>query len=66
MRLRVNGENQEFEAGMTVTGLLESLGLTAAAVLVEVNHEVLDRGGWDRHELADGDIVEILQVVAGG
>ena len=66
MRLSVNGEEREIEAGATIEKLLEDLGLRARRVAVEVNREVVIRDAWPRTELHERDHVEIVQFVGGG
>lgn len=66
MRLSVNGEEREIEAGATIAKLLEDLGLRARRVAVEVNREVVLRDAWPRTELHERDHVEIVQFVGGG
>jgi len=66
MRLSVNGEEREIEAGATIEKLLEHLGLSARRVAVEVNREVVTRDAWPCTELRERDSVEIVQFVGGG
>jgi sulfur carrier protein len=66
MRLSVNGEEREIEAGATIEKLLDDLGLRARRVAVEVNREVVTRDAWPCTELHDRDLVEIVQFVGGG
>ena len=66
MRLSVNGEEREIEAGATIEKLLEGLGLRARRVAVEVNREVVLRDAWPRTELHERDHIEIVQFVGGG
>ncbi|MBI4540238.1 MAG: sulfur carrier protein ThiS [Gemmatimonadetes bacterium] len=66
MRVRLNGEERALPAGLTVTALLESLGLNAALVVVELNREILGRGAYGRVELRDGDAIELVHFVGGG
>ena len=66
MRLTVNGDNKEVEAGATVASLVEGLGLVNERVAVEVNREIVRRARWAEVALAEGDVVEIVQFVGGG
>lgn len=66
MRIRVNGEEREIADGVTVAALLESLGLRAPRVAVEVNLEVVPRARYAERRLAEGDVVEIVSFVGGG
>jgi thiamine biosynthesis protein ThiS len=65
MQLKINGELREVAAA-TVLGLLEELGLQAAAAVVEQNGVIVDRATYGSTRLAEGDVLEIVRVVGGG
>ena len=65
MRVTVNGELTEVPAGLTVSGLLEHLGL-GARVAVELNRDNVPRAEHGARPLAEGDGLEIVQFVGGG
>jgi len=52
--------------GLTITGLIEVLGLTQRRVAVEVNREIVGREQYGTHALAEGDQIEIVHFVGGG
>jgi sulfur carrier protein len=68
MKVVLNGETAELEAGATVRTALDSLDLPAAGrgVAVAVNAEVVPRGQWDATTLHEGARVEILRAIQGG
>lgn len=66
MRITVNGEPAEVPDGLTMTALLERLGLTGQRLAVEVNEELVPRSRFDAHRLDTGDQVEIIHAVGGG
>lgn len=66
MKLTINGEAREFADGLTVTGLVEALGLHPKKVAVERNLEVVPKSLHPETVLADGDRIEIVQFVGGG
>jgi thiamine biosynthesis protein ThiS len=66
VRVTVNGEPREVEAGTTVARLVELLALAPERLAVELNREVLRRARWAATELAEGDRVEIVHFVGGG
>ncbi len=66
MRVRVNGEEREVPAGLTVAGLLAVLGLPGEGVAVERNREIVRRAEWERVPVAAGDAFEIVRAVGGG
>ena len=66
LKLKVNGETREVPDGWTIRALLDSLGLPAEQLAVEVNTEVVRRARHAEHRLTDGDEVEIVTFVGGG
>jgi sulfur carrier protein len=66
MRITVNGEARDVDAGVTVRGLIEVLGLTDGPVAVERNGDVVPRAEHIAAKLADGDVIEIVHFVGGG
>ncbi len=66
MNITVNGQARQIAAGTTIGGLLEELDLRGKYVAVEVNLELVPRAIHEKHELADGDRLEIVTLVGGG
>ncbi|GAB5540738.1 MAG: sulfur carrier protein ThiS [Sandaracinaceae bacterium] len=66
MQIEVNGEARSVDAGTTVRGLLEALGLGETLVAVERNQEIVPRAEHAEAKLADGDRLEIVHFVGGG
>ena len=65
MILTVNGEPRETDAE-TVVEFLASCGLQARMVVVEHNGEIAPRERYSETALHDGDVLEIVQMMAGG
>lgn len=66
MRISLNGREADAGAAQTVAELVGHLELPPEAVLIEHNGVALHRREWPQRTLADGDRIEIVQVVAGG
>jgi thiamine biosynthesis protein ThiS len=66
MQVVINGEDRNFDATLTLAGLVQALGLKTGRVAVELNREIVPREQWDRTQLADGDRLEIVHFVGGG
>jgi sulfur carrier protein len=66
LRVVVNGEEREVPAGLTVSGLIELLGLGSGPVAIERNREVVPRAEHPSTALADRDVIEIVHFVGGG
>jgi thiazole synthase len=66
VRITVNGQPQSAAAGISVAGLLATLGVDPARVAVERNEEVVPRKTWNEARVAEGDKIEIVAFVGGG
>jgi thiamine biosynthesis protein ThiS len=62
----VNGEGRIAAPGVTVTQLLETLGIHGGRVAIERNRQILPRADWGETCVVDGDCYEIVQFVGGG
>ena len=65
-RIRVNGEEGEFDRKPTIDDVLVRIGAPRAAVAVEVNRTIVPRASHARRVLSDGDDVEVAAFVVGG
>jgi len=66
MQIVLNGEPRTLPAPVTVTGLLETLGLMGARVAVELNREIVPRSRHGEQTVRDGDRVEVVRAIGGG
>ena len=66
MNVTVNGEARDVARARNVAELIDELGLPAPAILVEHNGLALRRDEWPSRPLAEGDLVELVRIVAGG
>lgn len=66
MHLFINGEPREFAGALTLSALLEQLGMKPDRVAVELNREIVPRDRWPAAALHDGDRLEIVHFVGGG
>ncbi len=66
MRVTLNGEARELSEGITVSQLVDELGLNQRRIAVEVNLEILPRDGYGHRPLREGDVVEIVHFIGGG
>jgi sulfur carrier protein len=64
--LEVNGRRLELEGPTALLTYLEKLGVSAKAVAIELNGEILDRSAYVDATLDEGDVVEIVRMVGGG
>ena len=66
MEVTINGESRSVPDAITVTALLEHLGLPTGRVAIERNRDILPRSRWQGTAVAAGDNYEIVQLVGGG
>jgi sulfur carrier protein len=64
--ITANGRRHELPAGQTLDAFLASLGQQPKQVVVEHNGEALTPNEARATTLTDGDILEIVRIVAGG
>lgn len=66
MEITVNGEKQTLDSQVTVSELLQKLGIDPATVVIERNLDILSRGEHGKIIVAEGDSIEIIRMVDGG
>jgi sulfur carrier protein len=66
MNLWVNGERAEIADLTTIAELAKHYGLQQNTVLIEHNAVALHQREWSERQLAEGDRIEFVRVVAGG
>jgi sulfur carrier protein len=66
MHVTVNGEERTVPEGLSVRGLIESLGLTDGPVAVEKNREIVPRALHSETPIRENDVLEIVHLVGGG
>lgn len=66
MRVQINGEPRDFDVPLSLSALLEQLGMKADRVAIELNRSIIPREHWGETSLGDGDQLEIVQFVGGG
>jgi sulfur carrier protein len=67
LELIINGEKVEIPTSVeTVSELLQHFSLDQKVVIVELNHEILEKGNHQETRLSNGDRVEMVHFVGGG
>jgi thiamine biosynthesis protein ThiS len=67
MIVTLNGQSRQFaEESLTLSAMIQTLGLGLQPVLVELNGNAILSREFDEHTVQDGDIVEVIRMVAGG
>jgi sulfur carrier protein len=66
MTIQVNGASRTAPASLTVRALLDELGLGGKPVVVELNRRAIFPREHAETRLEEGDVLEIVQITAGG
>jgi len=66
MKLLINGEDREFNSPLSLSSLVEQLGMKSDRVAIELNRDIVARERWAETNLAEGDRLEIVHFVGGG
>jgi thiamine biosynthesis protein ThiS len=66
MKLQINGEPRDFTTPLSLSSLVEQLGMKQDRVAVELNRNLIPREQWGTTDLAEGDRLEIVHFVGGG
>ncbi|TNC96769.1 MAG: sulfur carrier protein [Gallionellaceae bacterium] len=64
--LSINGISRQFQTELTVTTLIEEMGLTGKRIALERNGDIVPRSTFTTQSLADGDKLEVVVAVGGG
>jgi thiamine biosynthesis protein ThiS len=65
MKITINGETKEVSAE-TLAALVDTLGMKADRVAIELNRQIVPRERWAQTDLREGDGLEIVHFVGGG
>lgn len=66
MKIILNGNERELPAALSLTQLVEQLGMKANRVAAELNREIVSRELWPSTILHEGDRLELVHFVGGG
>lgn len=65
MQITVNGEQRTYSEPLNLNTLLKEVGLLDSAIIVELNHSILDKSQF-KTMLVDGDKIELIRFMGGG
>jgi thiamine biosynthesis protein ThiS len=66
MQLTINGEIKQVSDHLSVTTLLQELGLDTRKIAVERNREIVAKSTYTNTKLTDDDQIEIVAFIGGG
>ncbi len=64
--MKVNGKEFEFKPDMTISKLLEDIGVKKDSVVVEINLNIIENNQYDSYILREEDVIEVIRFVGGG
>jgi thiamine biosynthesis protein ThiS len=64
--IRVNAEEMEWEAGMTIQDVLDRRKYTFPLIVVKVNGELVRKPAYASYQLPDGAEVWVIHLISGG
>jgi thiamine biosynthesis protein ThiS len=62
----INGEPRQLSSNVTVSALIEEMGLTGKRIALERNGEIVPRSTFATQRLSQNDKLEIVVAVGGG
>jgi len=66
MTVTINGDRREIPDGLSVSALLDHLGMKSDRVAIERNLDILPRDRWAATRVQHNDSFEIVHFVGGG
>ena len=66
--IQINGDKVEDTSiiGKTLLDYIIEAGYNPVGIVIEKNMEIIHREDFDKENIADGDVIEILHFVGGG
>ncbi len=66
MQIELNGDQMQIVEGLTLSGLVNELGLADKRIAIELNLEIIPRSQHETTRLQESDKVEIVHAIGGG
>jgi sulfur carrier protein len=66
MQIAVNGEKKNVKQNITISDLIDILGIKVKVMAAAVNMEIVKKEEWSTHMLQEDDRIELLHFVGGG
>jgi len=66
MEIYLNNESKSVADNLTISNLIQDLGLENKRFAVEVNLDIIPRSQFEQFQLKNQDKVEIVQAIGGG
>lgn len=66
MIVKVNGKEVELQKTKTVSDFIREQNVTGKMFVIEKNLEIIQKEDYDKTEIKEGDVIEIVGFVGGG
>ena len=66
MNIILNNELDEVHDGITIKELLDDKKIRTKYIAIEINKKIIPKSSYYKHELKEGDIIEIITAIGGG
>ncbi len=66
MNIILNGESVNIEENISISGLLESRGVSVSSAVVEYNGNIIPKDKFDDTVIESDAVIEVLSFVGGG
>ena len=66
MNIILNNESDEVQDGITIEKLLDDKKIYTQYIAIEINKKIIPKSSYYKHELKEGDKIEIITAIGGG
>ena len=66
MQIQVNGHLHDIASPISIAQLLVNLDMAGKRVAIELNHSIIPKSQHSETVLKEGDVIEVIQAIAGG
>ena len=66
MNIILNNESEEVHDGITIEELLDDKKIYTQYIAIEINKKIIPKSSYYKHELKEGDKIEIITAIGGG
>ena len=66
MNIRVHGQLRERESSKTLQDFVKKHIKSSSPIVAEINGDIIKKVQWDKTELREGDVVELITLFGGG
>jgi len=66
MRITVNGKEKEIQESLNLENIIEQFCKDTRHIIAEVNGSIIRNINWKERTIAEGDTIELVNIVGGG